>query len=255
MKRSIIALLLVLTLGSAQSISRQTPVEEFLGPMVDEFRLENVWDCGSSIEECLEQEPDALILARVAIGEAPNSPDDQIYIMWLIRLRAYLGFKHAGVAGDGSGWCGDHWCDPTDRWGSPTTIPQEALCIAGCQFAAVEATANIYFPCRLSSAHPLRRMLCPLSRDLPGFYFTYMAAEQIVIAPITDFPQELRGYDGFRCPTVTWVGTHNRYGGLGSVRFFSDGNIWRDEYGVDNVFWSEVLRERPSGRWSEEETP
>jgi hypothetical protein len=243
MKKSIIALFAVLVIGAAAP-SGPTPVEEFLGPMVDDFRLENVWDCGSSVEECLEQESDALVLTRVAIGEAPNSPDDQIFIMWLIRLRAYLGFKHGGTAGDGTGWCGDHWCNPTDRWGSPTTIHQEALCIAGCQFAAVEATEGIYFPCLLSAAHPLRRMLCPLSSDLPEFWFIYQVAEQIVRAPITEFPEQLRGYDSFRSPTITWIGQHNRIGGLASTRFFRQGNIWRDQYDKDNAFWATIDESR-----------
>jgi len=217
------------------------PVERIYGSeLVATYRIEDVWTCGSTVNVCLLKEPADLVLARVALGEAPESADDQVFVMWLIRLRAELGFKHAGVAGDGCGWCGDRWCYTPGRWGSPTTIHQEALCVGGCQFSPVEVAQAIWFPCLLSASHPLRKMLCPTADQLADFRFAVEAADRILTAPISEFPAELRGYDNFRSPTIVGEGQCNRSPcGMRSRQFFRGGNIWRDEFVDDNIYWDQ----------------
>jgi hypothetical protein len=209
------------------------PVADVIGEeLVDLFRMENVWECGSSVNECMHYESDAMILTRVAMGEVPNVPNDQIFVMWNIKLRAALGFKNAGY---NSGWR-----KIEGQWGPETSIAEEALCNGGCQYEPVRAANNIYYPCRLGEGHQLRKMLCPTDNDRYDFYMAYQAAQKVVEAHITDMPEELRGYDGFRAPSVTWYGQVNREGGLVSRQFFPRGEIWRDEYEPDNVFWEMV---------------
>lgn len=206
-------------------------IEQMIGKeLVDKFRIEDVWACGDSVNECMMKEEPALILARVALGETPASPSDQMYYFWLIKLRSYLGFKNAGH------YSGNR--DMEARWGPPTSIAREALCVGGCQFEAVRATHGIYFPCSLSRYHQLRIMLCPTDEDLPKFFMAYQAAQYVLDAPLEDFPEEMIGYDNFRSPTITGPGQRNRPGGLLSQQFFLWGEIWRDEFKDDNEFWA-----------------
>jgi len=208
-----------------------TTVTAVIGPeLVEAFRIEDGWACGGSAHECMKGEEDALVLARIAIGESPSSPGDQIYIMWLIKFRAYLGFKNAGKYG---GW----YNDPA-RWGPMTTIKDEALCLRGCQFSPARVALSIYFPCLLSETNAMRKMLCPIDADLPDFLFAYDAAKAILAAPIAEFPEEMRGYDNFRSPSITGPGQRNRMpDGLKSQQFFPRANIFRDEFPDDNAFW------------------
>ena len=83
----------------------------------------------------------------------------------------------------------------------------------------------------------MRLMLCPPDNYLPDFFATYYIAQEILALPIGEVPIEMRGYDGFRAPSVTWIGQINREGGLRSRRFFANGNVWKDEYENDNVFF------------------
>jgi hypothetical protein len=170
-----------------------------------------------------------MVLTRIALAESPSSINDQIYVMWLIRLRAELGYKEAGHF---SGYR-----ELSGRWGPPTDIKTEALCSGGCQFQPAQAIDDVYFPCRLSPTSNLRLMLCPTDDQLPLFAFAHRAALQVLRQPMSDYPEALRGYDGFRSPSVTGPGQFNRPGGLRSVQFWPGANIWRDESPDDNVYW------------------
>jgi hypothetical protein len=209
-----------------------TPATEVLGrDLVDLFRIENAWDCKGNAATCMQQEPDALVLTRVAFGESPSSLNDRIYVMWLIRLRAYLGYKEAGFHAG--------YRDIAGRWGPATTIKREAMCDGGCQFSPVRAAQNIYFPC-FAKAGNLRSMLCPSDDELGDFYLTYLAAQQILAAPMTNFPIKLRGYDGFRSPSVAGVGRRYREGGLKSIQPWVGANVWMDESPDDNDFFRDM---------------
>jgi hypothetical protein len=164
------------------------------------------------------------------MGEAPGSLSDRVYVMWSIRLRAALGFKEA-LPG---------YLAVADRWGPETSIAVEALCNGGCQYSPVRAADAIYFPCKeLNQYHALRSMLCPTDEQLGDFYLTWQFAEEIAFANLEEFPIELRGFESFRSPSVTWINQVSRPSGQRSVRFFPEGNIWRDEYPQDNAFWEE----------------
>lgn len=217
------------------------------GPLVEQFRITTaeIWAAGGTVQDVMLGETDAMVLTRTAMGEAPQSFDDRFYIMWLIRLRAELGYKNASRRG---------WDPPDDRWGDPTSIKREALCLDGCQFAPVEATFGIYFPANMRGGN-IKAMIYPGAETLPAFLLTWQAAQAIAAAPMTDFPERLRGYDGFRSPTVDWIGTHYYSGGLPSVRFFRNGNIWRDGSPIDNAYWlaPPPVTVTPSG-WQKEPT-
>lgn len=233
--------LLLFVVAEADAPTPEPPVVTFMGDeAVDVLRIEDVFRCGHNMNECLWEEDPALMLARVAVGESPSSPNDQIYIMWLIKLRAHLGFKHAGDAGNGAGWCGTRWCYTPGRWGTPTTIQEEALCDGGCQFSAVRASLDIFYPCLLSEYHPLRKMLCPIDADLNDLAFARDAAQWVLDSPLSDFPEELRGYDNFRSPSIVGIGQRNREGGLRSWQAWPRANIWRDEFKDDNLFWDQL---------------
>lgn len=207
-----------------------TPAEGIVGPATaDAWRIDNAWPCGGGANFCVSEESDAMVLTRIALAESPSSVNDQVYIMWLIRLRAELGFKRAGR------YAGTR--EIHARWGPRTTIKQEALCDGGCQFVVMKAIDDIYFPCELSDHNPLRLMLCPTDDQLPAFAFAHTAAVRVLVAPLSDFPVELRGYDSYLSPSVTGPGQRNREGGLKSRQFWQGSNIWRDSYPDDNLFW------------------
>lgn len=195
--------------------------------LVDQWRMETVWDCGGTVNRCMHTEPESLVLTRVAMGEAPNSLSDRVYIMWSIKMKAALGFKEA-LPG---------WRLSDDRWGPETNIHVEALCNGGCQYSPVRVAEQIFFPCRLDERHALRSMLCPTDDQLADFYWTWTFAEAIVLADLSYFPEDLRGYENFRSPQVDGEGRFYRDGGERSRQFFRGGNIWRDEYTQDDVFW------------------
>lgn len=214
-----------------------SPFAEIIGSdLVDQFRIttDEIWHVGDgSINGYMFTESDAMVLTRVSLGETPGNLDDRIYIMWNIRLRAVLGFKEAGANGG--------WRAQPDRRGPMTSIKREALCDGGCQYEAVRATDDIYFP-HVIASH-IRTMIHPTDERLADFYVTYMAALHVLASPMSDFPEEMKGYDGFRSPSVTWIGTRNRSGGLRSVQFFRGGEIWRDEYPEDNEYWKQMEEE------------
>ena len=213
-----------------------SPIEYYIGlDIVRKIRIttQDIWDAGS-IADVMWNEDDALVLTRIAMGESPSSFNDRVYVMWNIRMRAELGFKNAGYY---SGYR-----SMPDRWGEPTSIKQEALCYGGCQYSPAKAVENIYFPLEVNSH--LRKMLYPVDDDLIDFLITYKMALQILEADFDkDFPDELKGYDGFRSPIVSWIGRIDWKGGLPSVQFFARQNIWRDEYDRDNVYWNLVSEE------------
>lgn len=203
----------------------------------DFYRIENAWRCGGSAHTCMEQEPDALVLARMALAEAPSSINDQIAVMWLIRLRAELGYKNYKYS---QGWCGDRWCYVPGQWGEPTSIKTEALCVEGCQFSPAAYAEHVYYPCGLAETNHMRLALCPSDDQLGTFDMAYRAAVDVLAAPLSAFPSEQRGYDSFRSPSVAGEGQRNRVDGLRSVKLWPNGNIWRDELLDDNILWGMV---------------
>jgi len=207
----------------------RSPIEAFLGDdLVRLYRVTtaDIWMMGG-VYGVMWAEPEAMVLTRVAMGEAPSSINDRHYIMWLIRLRAELGYKGAGYY---SGYR-----DITGRWGPPTTIHQEALCWQGCQFEPVRVANNIYFP--LEATGNMVPMLYPTDEMLMAFHITHLMAQEILAADLCDYPEELKGLDGFRSPKVTWIGTLNRVDGMRSVQLVQRGHIWRDETKDDNDYW------------------
>lgn len=214
-----------------------SPIQEMIGiELLEQFTITTceIWGKGEGfINTYMMTESDAMVLTRVAMGEAPGSFDDRYYVMWNIKMRAELGFKNAGDGG---------WDPPTERWGEATSIKREALCIGGCQYAPVYALSNIYFPEELGRGMDyIRGMIAPhTNAQLMNFWMTYQVALEIVDANILNMPEELRDYDSFRSPQIDWIGTRHWIGGQLSAQFFQYGNIWRDQYPQDNEYWESL---------------
>lgn len=205
--------------------------------LIDLFRITTceIWNVGGgNLHSVVEQESDALIITRVAMGENPHSLTERMYIMWLIRLRAELGYKNAGRRG---------FVQPeASWWDEPTTIKQEALCIGGCQFAPVKMWGGVYFPANLKPGQ-LSAMVYPKGEQLLDFWHTYQIALIVLEMPMSNYPHEFRGYDEFRSSAITITGLTYREGGLQSrymVRETFPYNIFRDVSTWDNVFWERL---------------
>ena len=205
--------------------------EEFeINPrLIDQFRItsEEIGTIGHwSMGGYLIRESDAMVLTRVALGEAPHCLQDQIYIMWNIRMRAELGYKNYNK-GDAS--------YKIDRWGAPTSIQMEALCVGGCQYAIVRVVENIIYP-NIAEPAILRLMLYPDDDQLEEFYTAYVEAQKILAVPLIMMPKELIGYDGFLSTNISdegfsdWKPNGNNRRQLSSC----GGNVWNDKYKEDN---------------------
>jgi hypothetical protein len=219
--------------GGIEPTPTPGPAEQFIGAeRVDAFRIttEEFWHIGrGSMNSFMQGEDDAMVLTRIAMGEAPSSLDDRIYVMWLIRLRAELGFKNAAFRG---------WDPPTHIWGPPTTIKQEALCWRGCQFSPALVADWTPFPASLPEGSSVRAMLHPTGQQLSDFAMTYDAAEWVLSLSFEQFPVALRGYDSFRSPSIIGEERRNYADGLPNEWFFNPfGNIWQDVYPQDNRYW------------------
>ena len=48
-------------------------VDEIGADLVDQWRMETVWDCGGTVNRCMHTESEAMVLTRVSMGEAPTA--------------------------------------------------------------------------------------------------------------------------------------------------------------------------------------
>ena len=76
---------------------------------------------GGTMEKYLRTEDKALLLARVAMGEATESAEERIRVMWLLKIRIELGYMNA-----------DQRTFPTNaflmsHWGPKSDIYKELL--------------------------------------------------------------------------------------------------------------------------------
>jgi len=204
---------------------------------VDLFRITTceIWEVGGgSLPAVIAQESDALAMTRVVMGENPHSLNERVYIMWLIRIRAELGYKNAVRRG---------WNPPADRWWDiPTSIKKEALCMPACQFASASMWFNIYFTASTNNQQ-LTAMVYPRGQQLIDFLHTYEMAQWILDQPMSNYPDELRGYDEFRASSIAGEGAYYREGGLPSRIMFREGSSWnvfRDVSPWDNVFFQNL---------------
>jgi len=226
--RKILPILLIMVLLSAA-----VPIGNPL--LIEQFRItsEEVGEIGHwSMGGYLIRESDALILTRVALGEAPYCLQDQIYIMWNIKLRAELGYKNYNKGPN---------AHKIDRWGAPTSIQMEALCVGGCQYDIVRVIENVIYPERADNI--LRLMLHPDNEQLEQFYNAYEEAVRILSLPLSEMPEELIGYDGFLSNEASDTNFIDWYGGNKRIQLTSCGNVWNDKYKEDNRWF--ILQNSP----------
>ena len=153
------------------------------------------------------------------MGESHENEADRTLIMWIIKIRAYLGYGNANSRG---------FNPPHDRWGESTSIKQEALNPG--QFESVKVAYGSADPEGLPETGNLRAMLNPTDAQLPAFQSTHQTALDIVDLPISSAPEELRGFDGFVADDtgVYWVGGRTSSELAGS-------NAYYDQSWLDNI--------------------
>ncbi len=195
------------------------------------------------LREYLLSESDALTLTRVAMGESNVYMQDRNYIMWLIKMRAELGYQNSSSRGINP---------PNNRWGASTSIKTETLsetAINSQQFEPVTVVITQYENNRAGfdpSGYPagsnLRAMLSPTDEQLPAFIETYQTASTLVSTSFSSMPEELKGFDSFRSSSspqgeASWIG------GRTSSQLVAGGNVYRDDSWIDNIYFGLVTCE------------
>jgi hypothetical protein len=169
----------------------------------------------------LQGESNVCTLTRVAMGESHENEEDRELIMWLIKIRADLGYGNGNSRG---------FNPPHDRWGASTSIKQEALNPG--QFQNVEVAYPTTDPEAWPETGNIRAMLSPTDAQLQGFLNTYQTALSIVDLPISSAPEKLRGFDGFVADDagVYWTGgkTSSKLAGY---------NAYYDQSWFDNIYF------------------
>jgi YD repeat-containing protein len=180
-------------------------------------------------------ESDALTLTRVATGESHESVPDQELVMWIIKMRAELGYSNSSSRG---------FNPPPDRWGASTSIKVEALNPG--QFECVETAyvdyknyAEDFNPETYDGKGNLRAMLSPV--DINDFRSTYEMALALVNSPISSMPEELKGFDGFLSSNAG-TGVTFWEGGLESSQL-RGANVYNDSSWFDNIYFGLVTCE------------
>lgn len=171
------------------------------------------------MENYLWRESDTCTLTRVSMGESHENGPDRVLIMWLIKMRAELGFGNAPHRG---------WNPPHDRWGEPTSIKQEALDPK--QFDSVAKAYATIDPEAWPETGNIRAMLSPTDNQLPNFQSTLQIAAEIAVQPLSSIPDHLKGYDEFRAFELGrgWIGAKQ-------TESLAGANYYRDAYWIDNI--------------------
>jgi hypothetical protein len=180
----------------------------------------------------LRTEPEALVLARIAIGEGQEENLlEQEYIMWTVRARAAIGFANGG---------GHRGVIVT-----PTTINDEAL--NGNAYHAIQGILSYTAPEHTACHNNLTRMTYPCNgKFLDDFNEAYQKAIQVMSKAITEMPEPVRGFESFASTSTTQPGLYctegefdstitRRHAQLApSVNPDSHSTIFRDCYLNDN---------------------
>jgi hypothetical protein len=178
----------------------------------------------------LRSEPEAMMLTRVAIAEAFGSPADRENVMWIIKIRADLGYSNGRHRRVG---------DPLIRWGAKTSIATEA--INPTQFEPIgkanhdyERLGPNFNPIGYPAGWNLRAMLHPTDSQLTDFRATYQAALRVAAMNIRSMPEPNKGYDYFTGNSP--IGVLSYALGRPSRQFAKDGNVYRDTFPGDNIY-------------------
>jgi hypothetical protein len=172
----------------------------------DIFRItkEDIAGAGGSMSSYLQQEDEALLMARIAMGEATDNSDERLRIMWLIKIQAELGYMNANARGRDLFYI--------DHYGQKSTIRNELLKDSK-QFQVVDAALPVLDPERdtyLANLPHIKAMLYPNDNQVEEFKTLYSNAKLILtiqedgLKTSTD-PQlnQIRGYDEYRAYAIT----------------------------------------------------
>jgi len=170
----------------------------------DLFRITNEEvDGAGGMLNYLQAEDEALLLARVGIGEgADGNHLDQELVMWTVKARSVIG-----VSNDGT---------------SPSTIKQEILHsqpTGEYDYSAIGGLIALTYPSGISECgNNIRRMGYPCDESLEQIRTAYARAQIIVASSLADMPSgdpvDLRGFDSFTAP---WAGSPGQWCVYGDI--------------------------------------
>jgi hypothetical protein len=181
-----------------------TPTPELPTPTPDPnlFRITNEEvDAAGGMLNYLQSESEALLLARVGVGEGAHQNSlDQELVMWTVKARAAIGVSN-------------------NRSGS-STIKEEILFKhpnGGYQYSAIQYLIGITYPSTIDAcANNVRRMGYPCDEDVKELETAYARAQVIVASSLESMPSgdpvDVRGFDSFTAPWTGSAGQKCRYG-------------------------------------------
>ena len=219
--------------------------------LTNKFRItaDEITSAGGTMMDYFQKEvkdDPALFMARVAMGESADN-GERSRIIWLITTRVVLGFNNSNLRSsatmESSIW---------DHFGPPSSLHRELLETSpngGYQFEDVHKALSITDPPAQATGNILT-MLYPDDSEISDFESMYKVAQEAYgaqneAALKTTSNSDLaiiKGYDGYLAPNkgVTAGITHFR-GGRSTQQFSSSsGNIWDDEYPMDDVFFGMI---------------
>lgn len=158
------------------------------------------------MEAYLRSEEDAALLTRLAMAESRQSPQDRVYVMWIVRLRMEIAYSVNVPTSGQKTSIQQEIFDP----GQFTTIP-EILRVTNPRAAALGNNSSLacggqingaIYPCDPSGLDGVQPDPDnPSARALSEWVQTYNTAQMIVAVTseqfLSAFPEPLRGYDGF----------------------------------------------------------
>lgn len=204
-------------------------------PTEDIFHITGNTLAHQNMEEYLKSESDALLLARLAIGEGvEGSTIDQNYIMWTVKIRAEVGYSNYRA--------GTYQIAPT-----PTSIKQEIFAtnqyqsitgqngvggiITGNNWAIVTEQTN----CGSSFV----RMGNPCSDlDLQRLKSAYSDAQAILAQNVKNAPDQIKDFDTYISPDSpgSICSTYEDKTHLRPMAQYNNGSKFFDCAYVDNVW-------------------
>jgi hypothetical protein len=222
-----------------------TPTDDELHLTLEEFPI------AEDLVNHIKNESDALILARLAVGEgAQGNLQDQEYVMWTVRIRVAIGFNSYNR--------GDYKNGPK----SPTDIKTEVFSTRGRpQYQTMtggpdpeDPSKEYYLGLVTLPDGPIfgmagedctdakRRMANPCDEtDTQRLRDAYNLAQDILTKDIMQAPEEIRGFESFEgskvntpfCDFGDYEPPYTRQG----KRFVDGGNIYKDCVLPDNIFF------------------
>jgi hypothetical protein len=183
---------------------------------------EDIQAYGGTMESYWRSESPEITLARIALAESPHSKQDRRYVMWIVKIRAHVGYFSNGAIID-EVWAREPWqFEPV--YDIRNVFDPRAEAAAGVFKCGNNVNLMIY-PCD-DQNHPDDLN----SLALTTFIETVAVAKQILDTPIQAAPEELSGMDSFVAPERGHCGT--------GKSLVPGGNCYYDGTDLDDNLWA-----------------